>query len=82
MNLDQSAKDELLKLHIDCVRSLRRYIGEANQTCTLLAQVEGFPIPAPRRIEMIDQRESENRASARYQNARKRLFDAAKWGDS
>jgi hypothetical protein len=82
MNLDQSAKNELLQLNIDCVRSLRRYIEEANQTCAPLAQVEGFPIPAPQRIEMIDQRESENRASARYQNACKRLFDAAKWGDS
>jgi hypothetical protein len=66
-------------LHVACVRELRAYIAEANQTCKLLLGVKGFPIPPNHRIAMLEQRQRENIAYDRYQDARRRLFEAAKW---
>jgi hypothetical protein len=75
----EKTKDDVEQLHIDCVRTLRAYITEANQTCKLLTEIKDFPIPTEKRLEMLEQRRRENLASERYQEARQRLFKAAQW---
>ena len=80
--MSEKTREELEQLHIDCVRTLRSYIAEANQTSKLLVQVEKFPVPTVQRFQMLEQRQRENIALDRYQDARKRLFEAAKWGNS
>ena len=74
-----NTKDDLMDLHINCVRALRSYIAEANQTCKVLLDIESFPVPAEKRLEILEQRRAENIAAQRYQDARQSLFAAAKW---
>ena len=82
LELIERTKEEVVQLHIDCVRSLRSYMAEANQTCKLLVQIDKFPVSAGDRISILEQRQRENVAFEQYRDARARLFDAAKWDDS
>jgi hypothetical protein len=71
--------EALQGLHADCVRALRSYIAEANQTCKLLTNVKSFPLPVDQQMAIPEQRRKENAAHERYQEARRQLFAAAKW---
>jgi hypothetical protein len=70
---------QLQELHIQCVRALKEYMGEANKTCDLLAALTEFPVSDSQVREITDQRVVENAAYARYQFARQNLFIAANW---
>ena len=70
---------ELEQLHIECVRALRSYMMEANETCKLLTQIKNFPVSVNQRVAILEQRRTENLASDKYQEARRKLFKAANW---
>lgn len=68
-------------LHRSCVESLKRYISEANKTCSMLNDIRSFPISLQQKLAIIEQRARENQAQSNYQLARSDLFEAARWGD-
>jgi hypothetical protein len=77
--MTEKSNQAVQQLHIDCVRTLRSYITEANETCKLLVGVQTFPVSVEQRIGIVEQRQRENIASDQYHVARRRLFDAANW---
>lgn len=77
--MPDKTKDEMQQLHIDCVRTLRSYITEANETCKLLVGLEKFPVSVGQHIGILEQRQRENMACDQYHVARRRLFEAANW---
>jgi hypothetical protein len=72
---------DLKGLQRRCVETLRRYIAEANKTCSLLESVLDFPVSMPERLKIIEQRAKENYAQSEYQATRAALFDATKWDE-
>lgn len=77
------APDQRLKqLRIACVQALRKYMREADKTCTLLNSIRQFPVPLEKRLAILDQRLVENAAHERYQQSRQQLFRLAKCEDS
>ena len=70
---------DLESLHRECMDALQEYIVKANRTCELLEGVTKFPVSLAQRKALLDQRSIENEAHERYQEARRRLFEAAKW---
>ena len=79
--MTEPSQDNVTQLHIDCVRSLRSYMAEANLTCKLLTHVAKFPVSSDERLRILEQRRRENIAFEHYRDARRR-FDAASWEDS
>jgi hypothetical protein len=77
--MTEKSIEGLEELHMQCVRALRSYMAVANQTCKLLTAIKNFPLPTQTRTELLEQRRKENIASDKYQQARRRLFDAAHW---
>jgi len=71
--------EDLKQLHTDCLRTLKRYIEEAQHTCTVLDEVQEFPVPHHLLLKILEQRQSENDAHEAYQIARTRLFVTARW---
>ncbi|HEY1242546.1 MAG TPA: hypothetical protein VGF16_18420 [Bryobacteraceae bacterium] len=67
--------EEIRKLHRMCVKTLREYILQAQNTCTLLEEMDQFPLPIEQWISVTEQRNSENFAHERYQIIREQLFD-------
>lgn len=78
----KSANQRLKQLRTECVRALRKYMREADKTCTLLHSIRVFPVPLERRLAILDQRLVENAAHERYQLSRQQLFRLARWNDS
>jgi hypothetical protein len=78
----KSADQRLKQLRTECVRTLRKYMHEADKTCTLLNSIRMFPVPLEKRLAILDQRLVENAAHERYQTSRQQLFRLAKWSDS
>jgi len=72
-----SQSEELQHLHAFCVRTLRRYIEEAERTCRIFNEVHKFPVSREVREKILQQRESENAANNDYMVARQKLFEAA-----
>lgn len=68
--------EEIRKLHRMCVATLRDYIRQAENTCTLLEKMDGFPLPIEQWLLATTQRNSENHAHERYRIIREQLFDA------
>ena len=68
--------EEIRKLHRICVKSLRDYIPEAQNTCTLLEKMDDFPVPLGVWISATEQRNAEYHAQERYRLIREQIFDA------
>ena|SRR5215813_8427800 len=66
-------KVKLQDLHGFGVRSLRRYIEEAEKSCKILENVHSFPISLEVRQKILEQRQSENAAYNDYLVARESL---------
>ena len=78
----QIAPEIVQELHVICVRELRRYIVDANETCKILAENERCPVSLEPRNAILQQRRVENAAHESYQRARHSLFDAARWNET
>ena len=77
--MSTKSTEDMLDLHVKCVRALRDYIAEANHTCKVLSDIESFPVSIDKRLAILEQRRAENVAAQRYQDARQGLFSAANW---
>jgi len=70
------SEPNLQKLHHACLSALRAYIMETSRTCKMLDKITVFPVSDEEQQNLLQQRQFENHAQERYQQARLSLFDA------
>jgi hypothetical protein len=71
------AKNELLRLHTECVSALERYVAEADKLCQLLGAYNDGATGVTEHVALVAQRQLENEAQSEYLRARKRLLRRA-----
>ena len=71
------AKNELLRLHTECVSALERYVAEADKLCQMLGAYNDGGIGVTEQVALVAQRQLENDAHSEYLRARKRLLRRA-----
>jgi len=73
----QRTKNEIPRLHIECVSALKRYATEADKLCQMLGAYDELGIDVTEQVALVSQRQLENEAHAEYLRARKRLLRRA-----
>jgi hypothetical protein len=71
---------QFAELHAKCWETLKHYVHEADRMCELFGQCLPEPSSIQIRLEIIQQRNLENNAYARYIEIRRQLFEAARIG--
>jgi hypothetical protein len=71
---------EFQDLHARCERNLRRYMEEAQKTCSLLRSCRIDTLTFQERNAILHQRLAENQAFEDYNEIRARLLDVVKLG--
>ena len=74
-----AGRPDLQELHRECMSALRAYIEVAGRSCQLLDEITSFPVSVKQTAAILQQRLAENEAHDRYQIARRKLFEAARW---
>ena len=73
-------REEFVRLHEDCTKSLNHWIVEATITCKMLGDSLDKPLTLQQRSDLHAQRVRENEAQAAHMDFRRRLFELARSG--
>jgi hypothetical protein len=73
-------RDEFVRIHAECEKSLKEWIAEATRTCRMLGECLDKPLTLEQRSELHRQRSRENEAQSIHWKNRQKLFELARSG--